>query len=602
MTVEGIDLCAGPGGWDVACEQLGWHVIGVEWDDAACATRLAAGLRTIQGDIAALSPREVAYGLPGRSCEVLIASPPCTTFSMAGKGVGRTVLPELAQALHTVAAAPAGTSIADARSRLVQRLTEAGADKEDAFTTSLVLEPMRWLRDLDPEMLAMEQVPPVLPLWDTFVRILRDDLGWRSAWTGVINSADVGVPQTRRRAVVIASRDRVVQPPRMTHCKGGAEPDLFGEGLLPWVSMASALGWGNGGATPSPTVTSGGTGSGGGVEVFAGADARERVADEAARVGFARRADSGEATEDGYRARDLRSVDEPAQAVTETARSWTVTAGRAWKKGGSREDAQTIDASEEPAAGNWKWKPPEPPEPAPEGFRWVLHETVGPNTVSASKAEYHQHPGEEPAPVIREKMRSAEWRLVPAEGWAERGWSEPAPTVVTTRRSRDGMIVGRQLPSGENEAVGGWDDRTPDCPCDMLGVKTGVRSTAHRNDESGMCEWFEWLTPEGKPRINDQSGEGFDPSWVDERPSATVASRDLVGHPGATSNQFNDSEKSRNDGIRITVQEAAILQSFPPDYPWTGSRTKQFEQVGNAVPCLLALRVLEAVSAGRVDQ
>jgi DNA (cytosine-5)-methyltransferase 1 len=50
----------------------------------------------------------------------------------------------------------------------------------------------------------------------------------------------------------------------------------------------------------------------------------------------------------------------------------------------------------------------------------------------------------------------------------------------------------------------------------------------------------------------------------------------------------------RRDTIRLSVQDAALLQSFPAGHPWRGSRTKQFEQIGNAVPCLLAQHVFAA--------
>jgi len=39
---------------------------------------------------------------------------------------------------------------------------------------------------------------------------------------------------------------------------------------------------------------------------------------------------------------------------------------------------------------------------------------------------------------------------------------------------------------------------------------------------------------------------------------------------------------------RLTVEECAILQDFPPDHPWQGNTEAKFRQVGNAVPPRLA--------------
>ncbi len=47
---------------------------------------------------------------------------------------------------------------------------------------------------------------------------------------------------------------------------------------------------------------------------------------------------------------------------------------------------------------------------------------------------------------------------------------------------------------------------------------------------------------------------------------------------------------------RITPEEAATLQTFPPDHQWRGTKTQVFQQIGNAVPPLLARAVLAEVT------
>lgn len=213
-----LDLYAGAGGWDEAARQLGLTTVGLEiWHDA-CVTAVRAGHPRIRCDIATYPTAPFAGRVTG-----LIASPPCQAWSMAGKRTGeqdKARVHDLVNAYAAGANEP-GDGWADPRSHHAA-------------------QPVRWIRDLRPEWVCLEQVPPVIDLWRHIGDVLR---GWGySVWVGVLNAADYGVPQTRQRAILIASRVRTVTRPPATHEQNPPEHALFGA-LRPWVSMAQALGW-----------------------------------------------------------------------------------------------------------------------------------------------------------------------------------------------------------------------------------------------------------------------------------------------------------------------------------------------------------------------
>lgn len=48
---------------------------------------------------------------------------------------------------------------------------------------------------------------------------------------------------------------------------------------------------------------------------------------------------------------------------------------------------------------------------------------------------------------------------------------------------------------------------------------------------------------------------------------------------------------------RLTIKESAAIQTFPAGYRFCGRKTKQYKQIGNAVPCLFAKAVARSVQA-----
>ncbi|MEV3898406.1 DNA cytosine methyltransferase [Streptomyces anulatus] len=401
-----LDLFAGPGGWSHALSVLGSRDIGLEWDPWACKTRAFAGQLTVRTDVAMYPTWPWVGRVRG-----LIASPPCQAWSMAGKRLGLLDQPLVHQAVADLAAGR------DTR----EELLTACRDERSL----LAAEPMRYLHALhqagDPEWFLAEEVPDVLPLWRQYAAILRT---WGfSVWTGILNAADFGVPQTRRRAILIASRVRTAEPPPPSHAKFAEPETLWGPGREKWVSMAQALGWGAN-DRPVPTVCAGG-GPGGG------------------------------------------------------------------------------------------------PEPFPSGSRKTL-------TDARDRGSWVPRPGA----VILQSRREG-------SGWAERhgtrgnrGTDQPAPTFT-----------------GEAHRWS-WSLRS----------NNQANATTRRLDE-----------PAGTLFFGHRANECV---WIRE--------------PAAETHE----EQPAAESIRITAQEAGVLQTFPAAYPWAGNKGQQFSQVGNAVPPRLAAHIL----------
>lgn len=229
-----IDLFAGPGGLDRAAFQLGILSTGIEWDKDACATRETNMLSTLMGDVRKSNPADFL------ECNVLAGGPPCQTFTVAGSGSGR-------QALDQVLA------FAD-RFRRRHPLEEIRADLQEMEDerTGLVLEPLRWaLQALDGnrpyQAIVLEQVPAVLPVWEAFAVVLRNE-GYAVCKPMVLHTEEYGVPQTRRRAILIArwtgegrilTGEPALPPPtHQRYSKNGSAP---GFGIEPCVTMANVL-------------------------------------------------------------------------------------------------------------------------------------------------------------------------------------------------------------------------------------------------------------------------------------------------------------------------------------------------------------------------
>jgi len=184
------DIFAGCGGGSIGFRQVGFEVVGaVEIDgDAAAAYAANVGVKPLRRDIREVTGRDLLErtGVGAGELTLLFGCPPCQSFTILRRGAAESEL--------------------------------------DGVRNSLPGEYVRLVDELRPRHIAFENVPGMVDgRWrHRFDELLSDlvKLGYRCRWN-VLDAADYGVPQRRRRVVVVGSR--LVEPtlPVASHAASG---------------------------------------------------------------------------------------------------------------------------------------------------------------------------------------------------------------------------------------------------------------------------------------------------------------------------------------------------------------------------------------------
>jgi DNA (cytosine-5)-methyltransferase 1 len=212
-----LDLFAAPGGLSQGFKEAGYQIAAVlDSDRWGCDTlnrNLGQdGTMVIQGDIEKLTIR-------GR-VDVVVGGPPCQGFSRIG-------VPKIN---HLIRYNKRKRFIDDKRNRLYKHFVR-------------VVDAVR------PRFFVMENVPTMLTFQDSRIRdqVLEnfEKIGYETDYR-ILNSADYGVPQVRKRAVFIGNRIDVENPfPKRMHHDPLSSIETTArvntDGLTPFVTVFDAI-------------------------------------------------------------------------------------------------------------------------------------------------------------------------------------------------------------------------------------------------------------------------------------------------------------------------------------------------------------------------
>ena len=194
-----VDVFAGGGGLTVGLKRAGFQVVGaVEIEPHAFATYKSnhPEVRAFKQDVRTMSGDSLRALAPSGTIDLLAGCPPCQGFCSLTSKYRRV----------------------DPRNSLVR---EMGRLVKEAQPLAVMMENVAGLRDKGKR------------LFREFVRLLSA-LGYVCEYD-VLQAADYGVPQSRRRLVLLAGKGFRINLPEPTHSRNGQQ------GRHPWVTVASVI-------------------------------------------------------------------------------------------------------------------------------------------------------------------------------------------------------------------------------------------------------------------------------------------------------------------------------------------------------------------------
>lgn len=221
-----IDLFCGAGGFSSGMEMAGFNCIGgIELKETIAKTHALnhKNSNTIFGDIREISPEQYAKILGVNHVDVIIGGPPCPTFSTIG----------------------------DAKIRSV-----TGKPTEEDPRNELFLDYLKYVDYFRPEIFVIENVPNFITkykgkIFNTAIEIIesigKDENDGEGIYivekpVQVLNSVYYGVPQTRKRMMLVAHKKTGIsfEYPKQTHFFDQEDEDV--KKLKPFVTVGDAIG------------------------------------------------------------------------------------------------------------------------------------------------------------------------------------------------------------------------------------------------------------------------------------------------------------------------------------------------------------------------